>query len=307
MSQQFQFVETQLRQMIKCSKEESTESLKALMELPELERKERLIGLIGDGFDTTRMIIAIKKLAEREEKDEPLRMEKKGKKTNVSKSKLFKVGSRPDRIKNRQICECMCTIHKLVGSCTFCGKVICEFEGEGQCPWCGQHPIEDNTSTPSFERAVARLDTLTKSDKDPYARTKVIDIAADFDLGNDSYNKWLDPIDRALAIKKVQDEEEFLEEQKKSRVITIDLQNNRVIVEKLKRVVKVVDVLDIGTPKKEESSTGLFRNPNLKTSRPVFKQPATKSKPKRANDDGRLSLSDYSKYRLQDEVQSINY
>lgn len=40
-------------------------------------------------------------------------------------------------LKDRHVCECQASRHKLVGNCLNCGRIVCEQEGSGPCYFCG--------------------------------------------------------------------------------------------------------------------------------------------------------------------------
>ncbi|RKP04237.1 hypothetical protein CXG81DRAFT_16366 [Caulochytrium protostelioides] len=61
-------------------------------------------------------------------------------------------------LNGRISCECMATTHGLFNNCLSCGKIVCQFEGEGPCAFCG---------TPVYSREVQRqmMYDLTRATK----------------------------------------------------------------------------------------------------------------------------------------------
>jgi len=45
------------------------------------------------------------------------------------------------RSATRTICDCMCRKHRFYANCHDCGRIICLFEGEGDCFYCGSYVI----------------------------------------------------------------------------------------------------------------------------------------------------------------------
>ncbi|KAI8895037.1 putative zinc finger motif, C2HC5-type-domain-containing protein [Globomyces pollinis-pini] len=222
-----------------------------------------------------------------------------------------KVGNAAPGKDGRPICECLATIHPLITNCLSCGKIICEFEGDESCPFCGDSisPTENGTKISTDTDLIfanERAQTLLDYDRNSSQRTQVHDMVSDFDVGkSDITNKWLTAEQRALALRRVQEIERLEEEQKKRRVVTIDIANNRVFVEAPKKIVlPSEEILEVKKDPIETASTGFFRNPNLKKNPPKFvSQKASgdsksKKKPKAKSDINMASL----KNRLQDEV-----
>jgi DNA-directed RNA polymerase subunit RPC12/RpoP len=167
------------------------------------------------------------------------------------------------------------TIHKLVTNCLGCGKIVCEAETQysgDQCPFCG-HGLYDapkprigghdlyKMNEDSLE-ADRRKDTLLEFDRNSTARTRVIDVATDYD--SQLYDKWQSTEQKAEVMAKLAERERIEEESRSRRVITLDLENKRIVVEKPVKVeVKKEEI-------QKEHVAGVFRNPNLKKQQLVF-------------------------------------
>ena len=219
---------------------------------------------------------------------------------------IGQVGNLKPRIADRPICQCMASVHPLVCNCLHCGKILCAFEGDEICCWCGKIPQRDYTidNPGAFESASLRASTLLDYQTNSAQRTHVFDNAADFDVGNDQFNKWVSAEEREIAEKRLLEKVRLGEETKSRRVMTLDLVNNKVIYEtpaagelatKIKK--KEVEVID-------PNSSGMFRNPNLeKTRAPVFIQPDNAKDGKTARPKQAYGAEDIK--RLKDAITDL--
>ncbi|KAJ3193366.1 hypothetical protein HK101_004955 [Irineochytrium annulatum] len=161
----------------------------------------------------------------------------------------------------------------------------------------------------TLERAQAQKERLLEYQRNSTARTRVHDTASDFDLRNDAANKWLTGEERAHALKMAQEQERMQEEQRKRRVISLDLVNRKVVAVNPKDAepmpVLKQPVPEWGSgggadergvnmsagssssgmerPEPTAGSTGLFHNPTLRVA-PKFvagKSAAAEAKPKK--------------------------
>ncbi|KAJ3009908.1 UNVERIFIED_CONTAM: Activating signal cointegrator 1 [Siphonaria sp. JEL0065] len=83
----------------------------------------------------------------------------------------------------------------------------------------------------ALRKAEEQRERLLDYQRNSTARTRVFDTASDFDFQSDVQNKWLTAEERAIALKNMKEQERLEQERKKSRVISIDLQNRRVVHE----------------------------------------------------------------------------
>ncbi|EGF80495.1 hypothetical protein BATDEDRAFT_88748 [Batrachochytrium dendrobatidis JAM81] len=244
---------------------------------------------------------------------------------------MEQVGNQPAGFGGRPVCECMAALHGLVSNCLNCGKIVCVFEGEGPCSTCGNQVQASNRhfalnldtqSTIDFDKAQARKNKLLDFDRHSTSRTKVHDAASDFDLSSDTTNKWLTPEERGLALRKQQEIERIKAEQKTRRVMTIDVENRRVVLETepdaKQAATKSIMDKDVGggvpfsfknqnlpTSKDhtKSTSTGVFFNPNLKTPAPKF---VAKKKPNPVDQSHKqksLTPTQRELLRLQDDYR----
>jgi hypothetical protein len=118
----------------------------------------------------------------------------------------------------------------------------------------------------------------------------ILDNASDFDHHSDIANKWLSAEERALAVKKAQEQAKLEEEMRKRRIISLDLTGKKVtavsqeearaaieadwkaqqeagtnVPTNMAREVEEFDKenKDLNEPVEDGGSTGLFRNPTL--------------------------------------------
>ncbi|KAJ3390582.1 Activating signal cointegrator 1 [Entophlyctis sp. JEL0112] len=80
----------------------------------------------------------------------------------------------------------------------------------------------------ALQKAEENMNRLLEYQRNSTARTRVHDTASDFDFQSDSRNTWLSPEERLAALKKLKEQEQLEESRRKSRVISINLQNKTV-------------------------------------------------------------------------------
>jgi len=85
--------------------------------------------------------------------------------------------SHPARGKAKIVCGCFGTKYKALTNCLYCGRIICEKEGYGFCPFCGymvEPPIDGDG------KAFLQKERLLRFDRDFARRTEVFDDQADY-------------------------------------------------------------------------------------------------------------------------------
>ncbi|KAI8816451.1 uncharacterized protein EV422DRAFT_571634 [Fimicolochytrium jonesii] len=133
----------------------------------------------------------------------------------------------------------------------------------------------------SLRRAEQQTERLLDYQRNSVARTKVFDQASDFSYEDAAANKWLSLEERALATKRLQEQRRVEEEQKRRRVITIDLKGRRVVAEKAPVHVPDMDFSSAASSARKAAAeteeeitdfTGLgnFYNPSLGADAPRF-------------------------------------
>ena len=248
------------------------------------ERDEYFKSLLGPSDKVERMLLMIIKEVEKEQGFEANKKDSKKSKTKVGSKIKERVGNAPNSKIGREICECMATVHSLVTNCLGCGKIVCAYEGHETCPECNTD-LKTYTSQAVSEFlliAKKRQETLLAYDSNSAKRTQVIDVAADYDYKSEMTNRWLTDDQRQLAAKKQLELEQKQDAVKKSRVITLDIANKKVITEK--------PLVDFKKEKLEQDSLQisdkLVRNPNLSVKPPEYRptdnitrKPFTASRP----------------------------
>lgn len=156
------------------------------------------------------------------------------KKKNKNKKKLEKLVIVGDAatVNGRRICSCLATVHILSTNCLTCGKIICELEFSDdplKCPFCTAGLDKTQQQVPYA--AVERLNVLLDYDQTSAQRSRVIDVAGDYDRG--VYDKWKTPEERAQAVKRLQELERQKEENRNKRVISLDIVSGKVTMQKV--------------------------------------------------------------------------
>ncbi|KAI8926774.1 hypothetical protein BC831DRAFT_549589 [Entophlyctis helioformis] len=234
------------------------------------QQQQQMDAVQGFGYVAESPLVDSRNAQQQQQRPSPQVSQRQAKKKAKQRSAMEQVGKAPPGFGGRPVCECMAEVHGLLTNCLKCGKIICEFEAEGPCSCCGNLVIsreqqlgylaqraaeqlvpngadgtdadaafaaalaaaDDPETAKAFAKAEERKARLLEYDRNSTARTHVHDTASDFDLASDAANKWLTPEERALAVKKMQEEERLAEQKKQRRVITIDLENRRVVVDK---------------------------------------------------------------------------
>ncbi|KAL3939889.1 MAG: hypothetical protein SGBAC_005463 [Bacillariaceae sp.] len=115
----------------------------------------------------------------------------------------------PQRGKAEFICGCMGNRDKPLANCLYCGRIVCEREGYGYCPYCGflieemTHVSGNNTKD---DESWAQKERLLRFDRDFARRTKIFDDQADFQ----GPATWMSEEERGVAEQTQQDRLEAL-------------------------------------------------------------------------------------------------
>lgn len=123
----------------------------------------------------------------------------------------------------RKICFCFGKIHKLIGNCQSCGKVICSNEGEPDCLFC-HNPIfpndeSDLVSDKYFEKAISHQQKLLEFQADVGSKKNIIDDQNDwFEVKHDI---WQSTEVRKMAEEKMNQKQ--IEEKRRKELIVYDI------------------------------------------------------------------------------------
>jgi hypothetical protein len=110
----------------------------------------------------------------------------------------------PKQGKAKIKCGCFGTVHKPLANCLHCGRIICEKEGYGYCPFCFNRI--DETMIPqgeAFEKAIMHKERLLQFDRECSSRTVVYDSQADY--YSNSKSNWLTKEEQLKAEQKEDD------------------------------------------------------------------------------------------------------
>ena len=86
----------------------------------------------------------------------------------------------------RVLCNCFGTAHKALTNCLTCGRIVCEQEGYGPCPFCGSPVTKEGTEIGAYAnskeaaKAIELKDRLIKYDKTAAKRTTIYDDQEDY-------------------------------------------------------------------------------------------------------------------------------
>lgn len=124
-------------------------------------------------------------------------------------------------------CDCMAQAHALVNNCTGCGRVVCEYEGEGPCSFCGNPVLKpqnmdqhaetermmreweaDSSLSQTYFVAIEHKTRLVNQDRERGTAKNVVDEDADwYEVKSDVWQK--DEVRRqAVQMMIKQDEED---------------------------------------------------------------------------------------------------
>eukprot|EP00916_Digyalum_oweni_P014990 GHVL01024486.1.p1 GENE.GHVL01024486.1~~GHVL01024486.1.p1 ORF type:complete len:746 (+),score=176.80 GHVL01024486.1:3-2240(+) len=132
-------------------------------------------------------------------------------------------------LKRRIICFCQAQEHELIGNCTNCGKIICDQEGDGPCPFCG-NAVGSDFFDDSMQIAIEHTRKLVEFDKEVTKRTRIYDDQADW--FDEADNVFLTPEQREEARQAIRELEERREKEKRLIRVTLDIAEREVFTEK---------------------------------------------------------------------------
>lgn len=159
-------------------------------------------------------------------------------------------------LQGRHRCDCQASKHKLINNCLKCGRIICEQEGSGPCPFCGnlvttreEKEILNRGSRKSealqkkllsdrnavvkgqsadHQKAIDHKNRLLEFDRTSEKRTKV------YDDENDYFNlnsRWLNQEDK-MKLQKREEELRSKRFDRRNQKVTIDLFGRKIVAEK---------------------------------------------------------------------------
>lgn len=154
-------------------------------------------------------------------------------------------------------CDCQGLQHEpfaAAPNCMSCGYIICMLNGPSPCNFCGTLPLSSSDTqamirvlrdergkekmaldATAHQKATQHRDKLLSYQRDNTQRTKIIDQAGDWDVGDAGSGMWMSPTERALQLKKQQKAMEKVQwankqdYEKRRVVVSIDLQGRRIV------------------------------------------------------------------------------
>lgn len=154
-------------------------------------------------------------------------------------------------------CDCQGLQHEpfaAAPNCMNCGYIICMLNGPSPCNFCGTPPLSSQDTQAMIrvlrdergkekmamdaaaqQKATQHRDKLLSFQRDNAQRTKIIDQAGDWDVGDAGSGMWMSPTERALQLKKQQKAMEKIQwankqdYEKRRVVVSIDLQGRRIV------------------------------------------------------------------------------
>lgn len=133
--------------------------------------------------------------------------------------------SQPQWGKAKFNCGCYGTKYKALTNCLNCGRIICEREGYGYCPFCG-HLVEDILTTTkhlsssmthanasNLNKAILHKERLLQFDRENAQRTRVLDDQVDY--YRNSTSTWLNEEEQAQAEEMEEQRRKDMHERKK--------------------------------------------------------------------------------------------
>lgn len=194
-----------------------------------------------------------------------------GSSTGKKKSKFVSLYSSEGKNKDvvllsgRHRCDCQASKHKLINNCLKCGRIICEQEGSGPCPFCrnlvatneevellehGSRKSEalqkrlfseknalikeglvssSNKQSDGLRRAVEHKNKLLEFDQTSEKRTKVYDDESDY---FNTSSRWLSQ-EQKMKLEKREEEIRQKKYDRRNQKVTIDLLGRRVVEEEV--------------------------------------------------------------------------
>jgi len=141
--------------------------------------------------------------------------------TNNNVKKALEKPTPPQRGKAKFTCGCFGTRHKPLTNCLHCGRIACEKEGYGYCPFCGylieQLDIQMGENK-KLDKALIHKERLLKFDREFTQRTVILDDQADY--FSNTTSAWLNEEEQYEAEERDAKKRQEMHERKK---LTLDI------------------------------------------------------------------------------------
>ncbi|KAK7073108.1 Activating signal cointegrator 1 [Halocaridina rubra] len=249
-------------------------------------------------------------------------------------------------LSGRHKCDCQASKHKLINNCMKCGRIICEQEGSGPCPFCGNLVVSkeeeelleqgsrkaealqkrllseknaivkdspDSVSKQSegLRKAIEHKNKLLEFDRTSEKRTKVYDDESDYFSSN---SRWLSH-DQKMKLAKREEELRNKKYDRSNQSVTIDLLGRKVVMEE-----NPDGLFDPDDPVVKEILEGRSKDifsapdrvesgPRIEVNRPEYIDTAVTSEKKKINKDFRalsMRIQDRALQEMVDEGMCLS-
>ncbi len=123
----------------------------------------------------------------------------------------------PAKGKAKYNCGCFGTKHKALANCLHCGRIICQKEGFGYCPFCGFLITQSSNEVDKkkMDSATLHKERLLQFDREFTKRTVIYDAQSDYYHHNSS---WLNETERAEQLQKEEERRQLLHGRQKQKL-----------------------------------------------------------------------------------------
>ena len=121
----------------------------------------------------------------------------------------------PQKGKAKYNCGCFGTKHKALANCLHCGRIICQKEGFGYCPFCGFLITQSSVDKKKTDGATLHKERLLQFDREFTKRTVIYDAQSDYYHLNSS---WLNETERSEQLQKEEERRQLLHDRQKQKL-----------------------------------------------------------------------------------------
>jgi len=120
----------------------------------------------------------------------------------------------PQKGKAKFDCGCFGSFHKALTNCLYCGRIACQREGYGFCPFCGYlvEEVKPTGDDADDDEAWKHKERLLRYDREFAQRTVILDDQADY--FNREMSMWSSEEERAAAARQEQERHDDIHKRK---------------------------------------------------------------------------------------------
>jgi len=120
----------------------------------------------------------------------------------------------PQKGKAKFDCGCFGSFHKALTNCLYCGRIACQREGYGFCPFCGYlvEEVKPTGDDADDDEAWKHKERLLRYDREFAQRTVILDDQADY--FNREMSMWSTEEERAAAARQEQERHDDIQKRK---------------------------------------------------------------------------------------------